>query len=77
MKKKLQALLIGKQRGGGYLGKPRRIVISGGRKDLKIEELDDECQLMIANIEALRESDDIIYNKVLNILERQNTKSLN
>ena len=34
---------------------------------MKIEELDEECQLMMANIEALRESDDKIYNKVLNM----------
>ena len=29
---------------------------NGGRKDLKIEELDEECQLAIANTEALSES---------------------
>ena len=41
--------------------------IKGGRKDLKIEELDEESQQMIANIEALRESDAKIYNKVLSM----------
>ena len=71
LKKKLQAALIGKVR-RGYSGEPSRI--KSGRKDVKTEDLDDECQLMIANIEALRESDNIIYGKVLNMLEQQNTK---
>ena len=68
LKKKLQAVLVGKVR-RGYSGEPSRI--KSGRKDVKIEDLDDECQLMIANIEALRESDNIIYGKVLNMLEQQ------
>ena len=68
--KKLQALLIGKQR-EGYQSEPSRV--GGERKDLKIEELDEESQLMIANIKALRESDDMIHDKVLNMLERQNS----
>ena len=71
LKKKLQAALIGKVR-RGYSGEPSRI--KSGRKDVKIEDLDDECQLMIANIEALRESDNIIYGKVFNMLDQQNTK---
>lgn len=73
LKKKLQAALIGKVR-RGYSGEPSKI--KSGRRDVKIEDLDDECQLMIANIEALRESDNIIYGKVLNMLEEQsqNTK---
>ena len=62
---------MGKTR-GGCLSELSRI--KGGRKDLKIEELDEESQLMIANIEALRESDDRIYNKVLNMLEEKNAK---
>ena len=48
-----------------YLSKPSRYKV--GKKDLKIEEIDEESQLMIANNEALRESDDQIYNKVLNM----------
>ena len=64
LKKKLQVALMEKTR-GGCLSELSRI--KGGRKDLKIEELDEESQLMIANIEALRESDDKIYNKVLNM----------
>ena len=69
LKKKLQAVLIGETR-RSYSSGPS--VIKSGREDLKIEELDDECQLMIANIEALRESDNIIYDKVLHILDEQN-----
>ena len=61
---KLQAALMGKT-SGGCLSELSRI--KGGRKDLKIEELDEESQRMIANIEALRESDDKIYNKVLSM----------
>ena len=71
LKKKLQAALMEKTR-GGCLSELSRI--KGRRKDLKIEELDEESQLMIANIEALRESDDKIYNKVLNMLEEKNAK---
>ena len=71
LKKKLQAALIGKVR-RGCSGEPSRI--KSGREHVKIEDLDDECQLMIANIEALKESDNIIYGKVLNMLEQQNTK---
>ena len=69
LKKQLQAALIGKVR-RGYSGEPSRI--KDGRKDV-IEDLDDECQLMIANIEALRESDNIIYDKVLNKLKQKST----
>ena len=68
LKKQLQAALIGKVR-RGYLGEPSRI--KSGRKDVKFENLDDECQLMIANIEALRESDNMIYGKVIDMLEQQ------
>ena len=71
LKKKLQAALIGKVR-RGCSDEPSRI--KSGRKDVKIEDLDDECQSMIANIEALRELDNIIYGKVLNMFEKQNTK---
>ena len=35
-----------------------------------MEELDEESQLLIANIEALRESDDRIYNKVLDMMNK-------
>lgn len=55
LKKKLQAALAGKTR-GGCLGESSRI--NGERKDLKIEELDEECQSMIANNKALSKSDD-------------------
>ena len=58
---------MGKTR-GGCLSELSRI--KGGRKDLKIEELDEESQFMIANIEALRELNDRIYNKVLNIMNK-------
>ena len=68
LKKQLQAALIGKVR-RGYSGEPSRI--KSGRKDVKFENLDDECQLMIANIEALRESDNMIYGKVIDMLEQQ------
>ena len=61
---KLQAALMGKTRGGCL---SELSGIKGGRKDLKIEELDEESQRMIANIEALRESDAKIYNKVLSM----------
>ena len=69
LKKKLQgALMSEKTREGCWSGRSR---IKSGKKDLKIEELDEESQLMIANIEALRESDDKIYNKVLNIVKEK------
>ena len=64
LKKKLQAALMGKTR-EHCLSEMSRI--KGRKMDLKIEELDEESQLMIAHIEALRESDDQIYNKVLSM----------
>ena len=73
LKKKLQAVLIGKK-GGGHLSESSRIRIKGGRKDIKIEEMDEEYQSMIANINVLRESDDKIYNKVLGMSEEQHHK---
>ena len=69
LKKKLQgALMSEKTREGCWSGRSR---IKSGKKDLKIEELDEESQLMIVKIEALRESDDKIYNKVLNIVKEK------
>ena len=64
LRKKLQAALMGKTR-EHCLSEMSRI--KGRKMDLKFEELDEESQLMIANIEALRESDDQIYNKVLSM----------
>ena len=64
LKKKLQAALMGKTR-EHCLSEMSRI--KGRKMNLKIEELDEESQLMIAHIEALRESDDQIYNKVLSM----------
>ena len=66
--KKLQAGFVGKTR-GGWLSELRRIMsrIKGGRKDLKTKELDDRSQLSLGNSEALRESDNSINNKALNI----------
>ena len=69
LKKELQAVLMGEKTRGGCSSKKNRI--KGGKKDVNIEKLDEESQLMIANIEALRESDDKIYNKVLNMLEEK------
>ena len=68
LKKKLQAVLIGKK-GRDHLSESSRI--KGGRKDAKIEEMDEESQLMIANVNTLRESDNKIYNKVLGMSEKQ------
>ena len=68
LKRKLEA---GKKM-GGFLRELCRI--KGGRKDVRIEEMDEESQLMIANINALRESDNKIYNKLLSMSEEQNTK---
>ena len=67
LKKKLQAVLIGKK-GGNHLSESSRI--KGGRKDAK-QEMDEESQLMIANINALRESDNKIYYKVLGMSKKQ------
>ena len=66
--KKLQAGMMQKTK-GGWLSELRRIMsrTKGGRKDLKTEGLDDNSQLKIANTEALRESDDKINNKGLNM----------
>ena len=66
--KKLQVGMMRKTR-GGWLSELRRIMsrTKGGRKDVKTEGLDDKSQLTIANTEALRESDDRINNKVLNM----------
>ena len=66
--KKLQAGFVGKTR-GGWLSELCRIMsrIKGGRKDLKTKELDDRSQLSLGNSEALRESDNSINNKALNI----------
>ena len=69
LKKKLQCALMREKTREGCWSGPSRIKI--GKKDLKIEELDEESQLMIANIEALRESDDKVYNKLLNMLEEK------
>ena len=66
LKKKLQGALM---REKSCWSGPSKI--NSGKKDLKIEELDVESQLMIADIEALRESDDKIHNKVLNMLEEK------
>ena len=63
--RKIQAAVIGR----GYLSEPSKM--KNERKHLKIEEMDEESQLMIANIEALRESDKIIYDKMLSMLEWQ------
>ena len=60
LKKKLHASLIEKRRGGNL---SEQSMIKAGSKHLKIEELDEECQMMIANIEALRESDKMIQDK--------------
>ena len=66
--KKLQVGMMRKTR-GGWLSELRRIMsrTKGGRKDVKTEGLDDKSQLTIANTEALRESDDRINNKELNM----------
>ena len=71
LKKKLQKVLVGKVK-RDYSGEISRN--KNGRVEFEIEDLDDECKQMIANIEALRESDNIVYDKVLHLLEGQNKK---
>ena len=72
LKKKLQKVLVGKVN-RDYSGEPSRN--KNKRAEFKIEELDDECKQMIANIEALMESDSIVYDKVLHMLDGQNAKA--
>ena len=76
LKKKLQKILVGKVT-RDYSGEPSRnnsgSVGCGFR--VKIEDMDDECKQMIVNIEALKESDNIVYNKVLHMLEGRNTNA--
>ena len=71
LKKKLRKVVVGKVK-RDYSGELSRK--KNGRVEFEIEDLDDECKQMIANIEALRESDNIVYDKVLQMLEGQNTK---
>ena len=71
LKKKLQKVLVGKVK-RDYSGEPIRN--KNGRVEFEVEDFDDECKQMIANIEALRESDNILYDKVLHMLEGQNKK---
>ena len=72
LKKKLRKVVVGKVK-RDYSGELSRN--KNGRVEFEIEDLDDECKQMIANIEALRESDNIVYDKVLHLLEGQNTKA--
>ena len=64
LKKKLQA---GK-RSSGFEGESSKKYEKGFLGNMRIKDLDDEYQTLIANIEALRRSDSTIYNKVLNKL---------
>ena len=65
LNKRLQA---GK-RSRGLEGESSKKYEKGFLCNMRIKDLDDEYQTLIANIEALRKSDSVICNKVLNKLE--------
>ena len=62
LKKKLEAE---KRMRGRFIKKSEKRF----KKHLKIEDLEEEYQIIIANMEALRKSDSVVYNEVRNILE--------
>ena len=64
MNKKLQA---GK-RSRGFEGESSKKYEKGFLGNMRIKDLDDKYQTLIANIAALRKSNSVIYNKVLNKL---------